>query len=79
MRKSVCMVLPSSNNIEYIMIYICMYEWLAVAGQQCKAGEFPCTNNRCVPYNLACNGEDDCGDNSDETPCGECMYCYISP
>ena len=30
-------------------------------------GDFRCvTSNRCVPANWHCDGDDDCGDNSDE-------------
>ncbi|XP_064410428.1 complement component C6 isoform X2 [Latimeria chalumnae] len=35
----------------------------------CK-DKFFCENGRCVPNNLICNGESDCGDNSDERDCG---------
>ena len=35
--------------------------------------EFPCNNTQCVPRQWRCDGEDDCGDNSDEDPglCGK--------
>lgn len=28
-----------------------------------------CKNKACVPASFKCDGEDDCGDNSDETDC----------
>lgn len=31
------------------------------------SNEFECDNNRCVPSNLKCDGDNNCGDNSDET------------
>ncbi|WAQ97274.1 NETR-like protein [Mya arenaria] len=34
------------------------------------AGQFNCTNGRCVDYRLVCNMEDNCGDFSDEQNCG---------
>ena len=32
----------------------------------CENHEFTCTNHKCVHTSLTCNGENDCGDNSDE-------------
>ena len=33
--------------------------------------EFRCENQLCVDQNFRCNGNDDCGDNSDEANCKE--------
>ncbi|KAH9367255.1 hypothetical protein HPB48_002315 [Haemaphysalis longicornis] len=35
----------------------------------CSSSEYKCDNSRCVDKNLACDGHNNCGDNSDET-CG---------
>lgn len=35
----------------------------------CALNEFTCTSGRCVSRNFVCNGEDDCGDGSDEVDC----------
>lgn len=39
----------------------------------CPLDEFQCNNTLCKPLAWKCDGEDDCGDNSDENPeeCGE--------
>ena len=33
----------------------------------CPENRFECTNQRCVTGDSLCDGQDDCGDNSDET------------
>ncbi|XP_005162276.1 low-density lipoprotein receptor-related protein 1 isoform X2 [Danio rerio] len=35
---------------------------------QCQPGEFACKNNRCIQERWKCDGDNDCLDNSDETP-----------
>lgn len=42
-------------------------------GRYCPQSRFQCNNNLCVSLNDICDGTDDCGDNSDESPtmCGE--------
>ena len=37
------------------------------SGGVCSTHEFLCANEQCVPLTWTCDGEDDCGDNSDET------------
>ncbi len=36
----------------------------------CEWSEFWCTNGECVNSPYVCDGNDDCGDNSDERSCG---------
>ncbi|KAG8454062.1 hypothetical protein GDO86_000629 [Hymenochirus boettgeri] len=38
----------------------------------CEAGEFTCSNGKCIPLNFSCNGENDCADLSDEVCCPTC-------
>lgn len=38
-------------------------------GNTCGSGYFTCTSRICIPAVYRCDGEDDCGDNSDEIEC----------
>lgn len=37
----------------------------------CEASKFHCRNGKCISRMWACDGDDDCGDNSDE----DTKYC----
>ena len=40
---------------------------MSLDGYGCKDDSFTCTNRKCISADLLCDGEDHCGDNSDET------------
>ncbi|WP_411025445.1 LDL receptor domain-containing protein, partial [Salmonella sp. s55004] len=39
---------------------------------------FPCNNNKCIPLTWLCDGDNDCGDNSDEENCGDCRDSFFT-
>lgn len=46
--------------------FVSYYIVSLAAAHSCRADEFICTNTLCKLYIWVCDGEDDCGDNSDE-------------
>ncbi|XP_053317464.1 complement factor I [Spea bombifrons] len=42
------------------------------ASRQCNKDEFSCVNGKCIPSFRSCDGENDCGDLSDELCCTSC-------
>ncbi|CAG7718540.1 unnamed protein product, partial [Allacma fusca] len=42
--------------------------------ETCSAGRFHCENNLCIRAEKKCDGDDDCGDGSDEANCGNAYF-----
>ena len=38
--------------------------------EKCTPSQFQCNNGVCLDPSAKCNGQDDCGDGSDEIDCG---------
>ena len=43
-------------------IFVCNF-------RSCAAQEFKCSTDKCIPERFVCDGDDDCGDMSDEQRC----------
>ena len=76
--------------IIYIYIYILLYSIVACVHKlctfstdifsctvdpvRCEPNEFKCGNGKCVMKIWRCDGDDDCGDSSDEVNCRKSQY-----
>ena len=47
------------------------------ANWKCSRSYWKCSNEKCIPKNYVCNGEDDCGDGSDERNCGKLVIMTV--
>ncbi|XP_075142844.1 complement factor I isoform X2 [Leptodactylus fuscus] len=43
---------------------------------ECNEDQFSCVNEKCIDRNRTCNGQNDCGDLSDELCCTECANSF---
>lgn len=43
----------------------------------CRSDQFQCDNLACIAGNLACNGNADCTDQSDERDCSKCTMIFL--
>lgn len=57
------------TRILWVLFVVLTNCFVIVAEPTCSAGEFQCGSGRCVPITFKCDGENDCGDYSDETGC----------
>ena len=68
MKRLLCKLL---NNFKNGIFYFS-------AETTCASSDFSCTNGHCVSRSWVCDGDDDCGDRSDEEPqqCCKTQFSY---
>lgn len=55
------------------------YIFLALPGS-CSKDQFTCKNKECITNTWQCDGENDCGDDSDESDCdtiSKRFFCFV--
>ena len=56
------------NSVRFVMIFIAK-SISFIDPLACDSDQFECGNKNCISKTWKCDGEDDCGDNSDEETC----------
>lgn len=74
-----CSDVSDETNCGIVLVIACNISYdKHVLADSCESNQFTCGHsavNHCVPWKLVCDGEDDCGDGSDES-LDNCMYSY---
>ena len=71
------MVVSHRDNliIKIKCVFFCLPDLPVIV---CNTAELECKNGRCVPESWVCDGEDDCGDRTDENNCDPGQFQIIS-
>lgn len=61
---------PKVTNKRKLNIQMCSVILIAdIEPPSCNEGEYQCAYPRCIRLEFRCDGDDDCGDRSDEDDC----------
>ncbi|GFU33022.1 hypothetical protein TNCV_4155931 [Trichonephila clavipes] len=53
---------------------LALNQWPPKTRAHCPSHQFECGNKRCIPLTWHCDDDNDCGDDTDESRCGESPF-----
>ena len=68
---------PVIRRYEHVldrMFSVCVFSELTT----CHVAEYTCSNAKCIQREWVCDGDNDCGDDSDELDCGKYNFLWIN-
>uniref|UniRef100_A0A8C7ZGK0 LDL receptor related protein 8 n=1 Tax=Oryzias sinensis TaxID=183150 RepID=A0A8C7ZGK0_9TELE len=70
-----CKIYLKCISFLHIFLSTCSCLFCCLDAKACPSGEFMCANRKCLAAVYVCDGDDDCGDGSDELKCGSPLTC----
>ena len=62
------------DSVYFLLCFCRLINYISLSPLGCESYEFKCDSGECVYNSFKCDGDNDCGDNSDEEDCGDSKF-----